>query len=110
LTAAGWQAKDKSIQYFSLISRCQPRLFNAIFPDTITEAGLVGQLPKESAESNLIQAVKRKVLISLEKHHSKGIVVHGHEECAGNPVNDEIHLQDTLKTSFLKATGSGSNA
>ncbi|MGA2967951.1 MAG: carbonic anhydrase [Candidatus Levyibacteriota bacterium] len=62
-------------------------------PDTITEAGLVGQLVHEPTEE-LLASVRSKITISSEKHHSKGVVVHGHQECAGNPVGDEQHKQD----------------
>ena len=74
--------------------------FNALFGDTITEAGLVGLLANNPSQ-DLLESIKKKVLISVEKHHSKGIVVHGHQECAGNPVDDEIHKQNTLKATEL---------
>ena len=51
----------------------------------ITEAGLVGQIA-HATNPTLVESIKKKLLISLEKHHSKGIIVHGHQECAGNPV------------------------
>lgn len=73
------------------------RKFGAKFPDTITEAGLVGQLANNPQQS-LLDSIKQKLLISLEKHHSKGIVVHGHQECAGNPVEDEMHKDDVRKS------------
>jgi len=71
--------------------------FNAKYADTITEAGLVGLLSGGNVDQVLFDSIKKKALISLEKHHSKGIIVHGHEECAGNPVDDEKHKEDTLK-------------
>lgn len=72
--------------------------FGALFADTITEAGLVGLLVKDSADQNLLDSIKNKINISLEKHHSQGIVVHGHQECAGNPVEDEKHKEDIRKS------------
>lgn len=74
------------------------RKFGAEFPDTITEAGLVGVLSKQNVDNNFIKSLKKKILISLEKHHSKGIIVHGHEECAGNSVDDEKHKEDIRKS------------
>lgn len=74
--------------------------FHAKYPDTITEAGLVGLLSKKSISKDnkeLLELIKKKILISLEKHHSKGIIVHGHQECAGNPVEDAKHKKDVLK-------------
>lgn len=75
--------------------------FGAAFADTITEAGLVGLLAADNTESELLNSIKKKVLISVEKHHSKGIVVHGHQDCAGNPVPDEKHKEDILKTAEI---------
>ncbi len=71
--------------------------FGAKFADTITEAGFVGQLANNPQES-LLDSIKNKLDISLGKHRSKGIVVHGHQECAGNPVGEEKHKGDIRKT------------
>jgi len=71
--------------------------FGVKYADTITEAGLVGLLAKENVDPVLLGSIKKKILISVEKHHSKGIVVHGHQECAGNPVEDDLHKEDVLK-------------
>ncbi|MCL4354449.1 hypothetical protein M1349_03190 [Patescibacteria group bacterium] len=71
------------------------------FADTITEAGLVGQVLKKDADPKLLESVKNKILISLTKHLSKGIVVHGHQECAGNPVADEQHKQETKEAARI---------
>jgi carbonic anhydrase len=72
--------------------------FGVEYPDTITEAGLVGKLAQENTDQGLIDSIKNKLDISLEKHHSKGIIVHGHQECAGNPVEDEKHINDIRKS------------
>ncbi len=71
--------------------------FDVEYADTITEAGLVGLLAKENVNQVLLDSLKKKILISLEKHHSKGLIIHGHAECAGNPVADELHKKDILK-------------
>lgn len=73
------------------------KIFGVKYADTITEAGLVGLLAKKNIKQSLLNSLKKKILISLEKHHSKGIIVHGHQECAGNPVADEQHKKDVLK-------------
>lgn len=64
--------------------------FGAEFPDTITEAGKVGTLAHKPSE-DFLHRLKTKLDISIEKHNSKGILVHGHQECAGNPVDDKMH-------------------
>lgn len=72
--------------------------FGVLFPDTITEAGIVGLLAKEEIPQYLTDGIIFKVFtVSAGMHHAKGIVVHGHQECAGNPVPDEQHKQDILK-------------
>ncbi len=63
------------------------------YADTITEAGIVGILANNPSKE-FLDDLKKKVLISVEKHHSKGIIIHGHQECAGNPVDDEKHKSD----------------
>ncbi len=40
--------------------------------------------------------LRRKLMISVDNHHSKGIVICGHHGCAGNPVSKEEH-QDEIK-------------
>jgi len=70
--------------------------YGVLYPDTISEAGLVGLLAKNPS-TELLDSIKKKVLISLEKHHSKGIIVHGHQHCAGNPVEDELHKEQTIE-------------
>ncbi len=74
--------------------------FSAEYPDTITEAELVGLLSKNPSQE-LLQSIKKKVLISIEKHHSKGIIAHGHQECARNPVDDQAHRRDVVRASEL---------
>lgn len=72
--------------------------FGVKYADTITEAGLVGLLSKKNIDQNLLNSIKNKILISLKRHHSKGIVIHGHQECAGNPVDGETHKKDIIKS------------
>lgn len=71
------------------------------YPDTITEAGLVGLIGIENPDKQLLEEIKKKVLISVAKHGSKGIVVHGHEDCAGNPVDDTLHKEQTMAAASL---------
>ena len=65
--------------------------FGAVYPDTITEAGMVGILAQADIDEKFLANLKKKVDISLKLHHSRGILVHGHAECAGNPVDDQTH-------------------
>ena len=73
--------------------------FGAQFPDTITEAGLVRKLARNAVDQRLLDSIKNKLVISLEKHRSKGIAVHGHQECAASDaVDDEKHKDDIRKS------------
>lgn len=72
--------------------------FGVWYVDTITDAGLVGKISKDDVDPKFLDELKEKILISVEKHHSKGIIVHGHEDCAGNPVDEETHKRDILKS------------
>jgi hypothetical protein len=72
--------------------------FGAKYPDTITEAGLVGLLGAKKIKKSLLNSLKKKMLISIEKHYSKGIVVHGHQECAAlSGFNDGRHRDAVRK-------------
>jgi len=74
--------------------------YRVLHPDTITEAGLVGLLT-HNPSAELLDSIKKKVLVSVEKHHSKGIIVHGHQNCAGNPVEDNQHREETKKAAGI---------
>lgn len=61
--------------------------FGAEYPDTITDAGIVGILANKPSDEMLFD-LKTKLRISSDKHKSKGVVVFGHTDCAGDPVDD----------------------
>lgn len=71
--------------------------FDADYPDTITEAGIVGVIANNPTQ-DFLDRLKFKLLVSVDKHHSKGILVDGHQECAGNPVDDQKHIEDIKKS------------
>ena len=64
----------------------------ADYVDTITEPGVDRFLSHGGEE-----AIKKKVMISVNAHHSSAIVVAGHHDCAGNPVSKEEHLKHIKK-------------
>ncbi len=76
--------------------------FGSKFPDTLTEAGIVKLLAGNPSDG-FLENFKAKVLISIEKHHSTGILVGGHAECAGDPV-DRTTAQEHIRKSvaFIK--------
>ncbi len=86
-----------------LVAQFGKNKFQADYPDTITEAGLVKIIAHDPSEE-FIAKLKEKLDISVNKHHSRGIVVCGHSECAGNPVDDEQHKDDVLTSAKIIAT------
>lgn len=76
--------------------------FKAKYPDTITDAGIVARISK-NPEHKYFSDLQKKLYVSIEKHHSKGVVVDGHQECAGNPVDDQMHKVDIMNAvEFVK--------
>jgi hypothetical protein len=59
--------------------------FNAQYVDVVSEPGPNGILAKQTDQS-LVESIFKRVDISLQHHHSKGIAIVGHHDCAGNPV------------------------
>lgn len=70
--------------------------YHARYPDYITEAGIVGILASKPSQE-FLESLKNKILISIKKHHSRGIIVDGHAECAGDPVPDDQHKEHIRK-------------
>lgn len=82
-----------------VIAKFGRKKFGATFPDTVTDAGLVGILAKDSVHPSDLAGIIYKVLgVSIGKHNSSGVIVHGHAECAGNPVDDEKQKQDIIRS------------
>lgn len=66
--------------------------FDAEFVDRITEPGADGVLAGGPAD--VIEAIKQKVLVSVNAHNSKTVAVVGHHDCAAHPVSEAQHKQD----------------
>ena len=62
------------------------------YVDTITEAGPVRILADDN-ESSLAKSILNRVDISVNKHKSKAIAVVAHYDCAGNPVEEDVQLE-----------------
>ena len=58
--------------------------------DMITHPG-PDRVLSESRDPGIIASIKERVMISLEKHGSKVIVIAGHHDCAANPAGEEEH-------------------
>ena len=68
------------------------RKFKTDYVDLITEPGS-DKLLSENKNLDIIESVKRRTLISIEKHKSKIVIIAGHYDCAANPVEKEEHYR-----------------
>ncbi len=62
------------------------------YVDVITEPG-PNKILAENKENGIVESIKRRLEISVNKHNSKIIAIVGHYDCAGNPVEKETHLK-----------------
>jgi microsomal dipeptidase-like Zn-dependent dipeptidase len=69
--------------------------YNVSFVDVITEPGI----DKLFSNTDKIKDIKSKVLISVNKHGSKLVMISGHHDCAGNPVSKLEHV-DQIKNAM----------
>jgi hypothetical protein len=67
------------------------------YVDMITEPGPIRVLA-ENTDKPTIESIKRRVGISTGKHGSVHIVIVGHHDCAGNPVEKATQLKQILES------------
>jgi hypothetical protein len=60
------------------------------YVDMITEPGPDGILANR--EKDIVAQIKKRVLISVEKHGSEAVALVAHGECAGNPCDKDAHM------------------
>jgi hypothetical protein len=65
--------------------------YNIDYVDMITEPG-PNKILAENTDKALVESIKRRVDISVNKHHSRIIAIIGHHDCAGNPTDKETQL------------------
>ena len=70
--------------------------FSVDYVDMITEPG-PNKILSEGKDANIIEFLKKKVKVSVEKHNSKLIVVAAHHDCAGNPSNEDVQKEHLRK-------------
>jgi hypothetical protein len=63
----------------------------ADYVDTVTEPGPDGILGDQK-DAALIESIRKRVEISVRKHGSKNVAIVAHHDCAGNPVDLKVHL------------------
>jgi hypothetical protein len=70
------------------------------YVDMITESGPIRVLA-ENSDKSTIESIKRRVAISNGKHGSVNIVIVGHDDCAGNPVEKAMQLKQILESIWI---------
>jgi len=65
--------------------------FSVDFVDNITEPGPDGIL--SDGPEVLVGSIMDRAIISVKKHGSRNIVIVSHADCAGNPVEKTLHLE-----------------
>ena len=73
--------------------------FDAEYIDSITEPG-PNLILSEQKNPDMVNAIIKRINISIEKHNSSAIAVVGHYDCAGNPAPKEEqiqHIKDSIK-------------
>jgi len=66
--------------------------YHVDYVDDVTEPGpdkVLCEGPQEEIES-----IKKKVMVSVNAHHSRVVAVACHHDCAGNPVTKEEHCSE----------------
>jgi len=70
------------------------------YVDMVTEPG-PDKILAENSNEFTVNSIKERIDISVNKHGSEIILMVGHTDCAGNPVEKNIHLDQTIKSTKL---------
>jgi len=70
--------------------------FSVDYVDMITEPG-PNRILSEGKNTSIIESLKKKIEISVEKHNSQIIAVAAHYDCAGNPENEDVQKEHLRK-------------
>jgi len=70
--------------------------FSVDYVDMITEPG-PNKILSEGKDANIIESLKKRAAISVEKHNSQIIIVAAHHDCAGNPENEDVQKEQLRK-------------
>jgi len=71
--------------------------FGVDYVDTITEPG-PDKIVAGEGDTDLLQSILNRVDISVYKHGSRHIVMVGHYDCAGNPIEKSVHEKQVMKS------------
>jgi len=74
--------------------------FGVDYVDMITEPGPIKFLA-ENDDKTTVESIRKRVEISAVKHGSKVVAIVGHADCAGNPVERDVQLEQIKKSMEL---------
>ncbi len=83
---AGWMKEHLRVDYVDMIT--EPG------PDKVMTLALPSGL----------ESICKRVLISINAHHSGAVAIAGHHDCAGNPVSREEHRDQIRKSADIIAS------
>lgn len=72
------------------------KTFEVSYVDAITEPG-PDKILAEGPDT-LIESIRNRVMISVNKHGSQNVIMVSHHDCTGNPVSKEEHLGQLKKS------------
>lgn len=71
--------------------------YKVTYIDTITEAG-PNKILAEDSNKVLVESIKSRMSVSVEKHGSKVCAIVGHHDCGGNPSAKEQQILEIKKS------------
>ena len=71
------------------------RQYQVDYVDMITEPG-PERLLAEAEDKVIIETIKKRLEISVNRHNSELVAIVGHHDCAGNPADKETRLAQVL--------------
>jgi hypothetical protein len=78
------------------VIRYLQKRFNVDYVDSITEAG-PNLILSEAENTFSAQAIFRRLKISVKDHHSVGVAIAGHHDCAANPAAKDNQIKQIQK-------------
>ncbi len=70
-------------------------VYGVDYVDLVTEPG-PNKILAENKDAGIIESIKKRVKISVERHNSKLVAIAGHHDCAGNPADKETQIAHIL--------------
>ncbi len=78
------------------VIRYLQKRFAADYVDVISEPG-PNRILADRSDAIAVASIENRVKISVDLHHSVGIAVIGHHDCAGNPASEMEQRKHTTK-------------